>query len=82
MCTNAHRDSCGLIPLVKSLVACVRAWVWGWGWTDRGMANFVMYPPSLWGECNVCEALICKLVYLFIVFGDRGRYIGNISHLW
>ena len=22
--------------------------------------------------------LICKLVYLFIVFGEHGRYIGNI----
>ena len=32
--------------------------------------------------CNVCEALICKLVYLFIVFGEHGRYIGNINHLW
>ena len=30
----------------------------------------------------VCEALICKLVYLFIVFGEHGRYIGNINHLW
>ena len=25
--------------------------------------------------CNVCEALICKLVYLFIVFGKHGRNI-------
>ena len=32
--------------------------------------------------CNVCEALICKLVYLFIVIGEHGRYIGNINHLW
>ena len=32
--------------------------------------------------CNVCETLICKLVYLFIVFGEHGRYIGNINHLW
>ena len=32
--------------------------------------------------CNVCEALICKLVYLFPVFGKHGRYIGNINHLW
>ena len=32
--------------------------------------------------CNVCETLICKLVYLFIVFGEYGRYIGNINHLW
>ena len=32
--------------------------------------------------CNVCEALICKLVYMFIVFGEHGRYIGNINHLW
>ena len=23
--------------------------------------------------CNVCETLICKLVYLFIVFGEHGR---------
>ena len=29
-----------------------------------------------------CEMLICKLVYLFIVFGEHGRYIGNINHLW
>ena len=33
-------------------------------------------------ECNVFEALICYLVYLFIVFGEHGRYIGNINHLW
>ena len=33
-------------------------------------------------ECNVCETLICKLVYLFIVFSEHGRYIGNINHLW
>ena len=35
-------------------------------------------------SCNVCEALICKLVYLFIGFGEHGRYIGkgNINHLW
>ena len=32
--------------------------------------------------CNVYETLICKLVYLFIVFGEHGRYIGNINHLW
>ena len=32
--------------------------------------------------CNVCETLICKLVYLFIMFGEHGRYIGNINHLW
>ena len=32
--------------------------------------------------CNVCETLICKLVYLFIVFGEHGSYIGNINHLW
>ena len=32
--------------------------------------------------CNVCETLICKLVYLFNVFGEYGRYIGNINHLW
>ena len=32
--------------------------------------------------CNVCETLICKLVYLFNVFGEHGRYIGNINHLW
>ena len=29
-----------------------------------------------------CEALICKLVYMFNVFGEHGRYIGNINHLW
>ena len=33
-------------------------------------------------KCNVSETLICQLVYLFIVFGERGRYIGNINHLW
>ena len=33
-------------------------------------------------NCNVCETLICKLVYLFNVFGEHGRYIGNINHLW
>ena len=33
-------------------------------------------------QCNVCEMLICKLVHLFIVFGEYGRYIGNINHLW
>ena len=32
--------------------------------------------------CNVCEESICKLVYLFIVFGEHGGYIGNINHLW
>ena len=31
---------------------------------------------------NVCEALIGRLVYLIIVFGEHGRYIGNINHLW
>ena len=30
--------------------------------------------------CNVCETLISKLVYLFIVFGEQGKYIGNINH--
>ena len=25
-------------------------------------------------DCNVCETLICKLLYLFIVFGEHGRY--------
>ena len=34
----------------------------------------------LGGESNVM--LICKLVYLFNVFGEHGRYIGNINHLW
>ena len=35
-------------------------------------------------SCNVCETLICRLVYLFNVFGEHGRYeyIGNINHLW
>ena len=33
-------------------------------------------------QCNICETLICKLVYLFIVFGEYDRYIGNINHLW
>ena len=33
-------------------------------------------------KCNVCEMLICKLVYLFSVFGEHGRYICNINHLW
>ena len=32
--------------------------------------------------CNACETLICKLVYLFIVFGEQGKYIDNINHLW
>ena len=32
--------------------------------------------------CNVCEMLLCKLVYLFIVFGEHGRYIGNINQPW
>ena len=32
-------------------------------------------------KCNVCETLICKLVYMFSVFGEHGRYIGNINHL-
>ena len=32
--------------------------------------------------CNVCEKLICKLVYLFIVFVEHGRYINNINRLW
>ena len=36
----------------------------------------------LYYYCNVCEALICKLIYLFIVFGEHGRYIGNINHFW
>ena len=31
--------------------------------------------------CNVCEKLICKLVYLSIVFGEYDRYIGKINHL-
>ena len=31
---------------------------------------------------KACDALICKLVFLFIVFGEHGRYIGNINHLW
>ena len=30
--------------------------------------------------CNLCEALISKLVYLFIVFGEHGRYIGIRQH--
>ena len=32
--------------------------------------------------CNVCETFICKLVYLFIVFDEHGRYKGNVNHLW
>ena len=28
-------------------------------------------------SCNVYEALICKLVYLFIVFDEHGRYMGT-----
>ena len=54
-----------------------------------GIANSVdsyqVYPVTqvvLLRYFNVCEALICKLVYLFIVFGEHGRYIGNINHLW
>ena len=30
-------------------------------------------------KCKVCETLICKLVNQFIVFGEHGRYIGNIN---
>ena len=30
-------------------------------------------------KCNVCETLICKLVYLFIVFGEQGRYIDSVG---
>ena len=44
--------------------------------TDQVFCWFLSY------LCNVCETLICKLVYLFIVFGEHGRYIGNINHLW
>ena len=42
------------------------------------------YSSTVWDPyyCNVCETLICKLVYLFNVFGEHGRYIGNINHLW
>ena len=40
------------------------------------------YSPVAAWICNVCETLICKLVYLFIVIGEHGRYIGNINHLW
>ena len=36
----------------------------------------------MWGkQCYVCEILMCKLVYLLTVFGENGRYIGNINHL-
>ena len=38
--------------------------------------------PVVQSICNVCETLICKLVYLIIVFGEHGRYIGNINHIW
>ena len=31
--------------------------------------------------CNVYEALICKLVYLSIVFGEHGTYRQHKSHL-
>ena len=37
---------------------------------------------SLKCYCNVCETLICKLVYLFNVFDEHGKYIGNMNHLW
>ena len=41
------------------------------------------YETSQRGKyCNVCETLICRLVYLFFVFGEHGRYICNINHLW
>ena len=50
------------------------------------LKNFYGYDP-IWllffcRYCNVCETLICKLVSLFIVFGEHGRYVGNINHLW
>ena len=37
---------------------------------------------SIFVQTDHSVALICKLVYLFIVFGEHGRYIGNINHLW
>ena len=30
-----------------------------------------------WSPCKVCETLICKLVYLFNVFGEHGRYMAT-----
>ena len=37
---------------------------------------------SIFVQTDHSVALICKLVYLFIVFGEHGRYIGNINHPW
>ena len=36
---------------------------------------------KIWFEMIYC-CNICKLVYLFIVFREHGRYIDNINHLW
>ena len=44
--------------------------------------NFEDTKPGDQTVCYVCETLLCKLVYLSIVFGEHGRYIGNINHLW
>ena len=49
---------------------------------SRGRRAISVRATEILLYCNVCEALICKLAYLFIVFGEHGRYIGNINHLW
>ena len=46
------------------------------------MLDYLQYIHIYFLYCNVCETLICKLVYLFIVFGEHNRYIDNINHLW
>ena len=51
--------------------------------TDRPNMTLDVYRGSkTTTQCNVCEALMCKLDYPYIVFGEHGRYIGNINHLW
>ena len=53
--------------------------------TDKAANNFPVSKKKMIQSllyCNVCEMLLCKLVYMFIVFGKHGRYIGNINQLW
>ena len=45
-------------------------------------ALLVLNIPQISELHNTITFVICKLVYLFIVFGEHGRYIGNINHLW
>ena len=77
-------------------LVCVRVvprYKWWQRWNDVNCRTGVTLPTSFPGQVsgrnfsegeinNVCETLICKLVYLFIVFGEHGRYIGNINHFW